>query len=83
MPHTFAAKEAGRIDGPDDHAVDDYFAHQMNMYQGGDHPQAGYRCDGGDPEEELTWRFSAPAAANIQAEVMDENGNFVVSFIGV
>jgi len=44
--------ESLHVKGPDDHAPDDYFGYQMNMYQGSDHPQAGYRCEGGGPKKE-------------------------------
>jgi proline iminopeptidase len=68
--------EALHVREPDEHASEDYFAHHFNMYQGDDHPQAGYRCEGSGPGEEESWRHGAAAAANIQKGAMDSDGNF-------
>ena len=48
--------ESLHVTGPDAQAADDYFGYQMNMYQGSDHPQAGYRCAGGGPAVGESWR---------------------------
>lgn len=75
--HLMKAKfEALHVREPDDQASDDYFAYQMNMYQGNDHPQAGYRCQGGGPGDEESWRFGSAAANSIQQSGMDSDGNF-------
>ena len=73
--------ESLHVRGPDDHASDDYFGYQMNMYHGDDHPQAGYRCEGGGPEEGEWWRYGARAANSIFQESVDANGNFNVNLI--
>jgi proline iminopeptidase len=53
----------------------------MNMYQGSDHPQAGYRCEGGGPEEGGAWRYGARGSNNIQRQAVDADGNFNISMI--
>jgi proline iminopeptidase len=73
--------ESLHVKGPDDHAADDYFGYQMNMYQGSDHPQAGYRCDGGGPEKGGSWRFGARAADSLFQQAVDTDGNFNISLI--
>ena len=73
--------ESLHVKGPDDQASDDYFGYQMNMYQGSDHPQAGYRCEGGGPEEGGEWRFGAQGAANIQQGAIDADGNFNINLV--
>lgn len=73
--------EALHVSSPDDHASDDYFAHQLFMYQGSDHPQAGYRCEGGRPGEGESWRHSALAADSIFQEAVDANGNFDINLV--
>jgi proline iminopeptidase len=73
--------ESLHVKGPDDQASDDYFGYQMNMYQGSDHPQAGYRCEGRSPEEGGEWRFGAQGAANIQQEAIDTDGNFNINLV--
>jgi proline iminopeptidase len=73
--------ESLHVNGPDDHAADDYFAHAFSMYQGPDHPQVGYRCDGDTPSEEETWRFGAVAADTIFQQALDEDGNFDVNLV--
>lgn len=76
--------ESLHIRGPDDHAADDYFGHQMNMYQGSDHPQAGYYCEGSSPKEEGSWRFGARAADAIQQQAVDADGKFNIDLtVGV
>jgi proline iminopeptidase len=73
--------EALHVKGPDDHASDDYFGYQMNMYQGSDHPQAGYRCEGGGPEAGEFWRFGARAADSLFQEAVDAEGNFDINMV--
>jgi proline iminopeptidase len=73
--------ESLHVKGPDDHASDDYFGYQMNMYQGSDHPQAGYRCDGGGPEKGGSWRYGARAADSLFQQAVDADGNFNISLI--
>ena len=46
--------ESLHVRGSDEDASTDYFGHQMNMYQGDDHPQAGYRCSGRFTPRRLT-----------------------------
>ena len=74
----FESLHAMRID---EHAMDDYFAHHINLYQGEDHPQAGYYCPGVKPDPEGTWRFGAAAANNIQSEAFDEEGNMHLNLV--
>jgi proline iminopeptidase len=73
--------EALHVTGPDDQAADDYFAYQLNMYQGSDHPQAGYRCAGGGPGEGEIWRYGARGAGSLYEQAVDANGNFNVNFV--
>jgi proline iminopeptidase len=73
--------ESLHIKGPDDHASDDYFGHQMNMYQGSDHPQIGYYCAGTGPQEDGSWRFGARAANSIQQQAVDADGNFDINLV--
>jgi len=73
--------ESLHVTGPDDDASDDYFAYQISMYQGSDHPQAGYRCAGGGPEAGGAWRLGARGADNILQHAVDANGNFNVNLI--
>lgn len=68
--------ESLHVNRPDEHAADDYFGHQLNMYQGRDHPQAGYRCGGAPPAEGLSWRFGARAAGHLFQQAVDAEGNF-------
>jgi proline iminopeptidase len=70
--------ESLHVKGPDEYAADDYFGHQMNLYQGDDHPQAGYRCDGGGPTADESWRYGAAAADSLFQEAVDSNGNFTI-----
>jgi proline iminopeptidase len=51
------------------------------MYQGRDHPQAGYRCGGGGPEEGGFWRFGARAADSLFQEAVDADGNFDINLV--
>jgi proline iminopeptidase len=71
--------ESLHVSGPDDQASDDYFGHQMNMYQGNDHPQAGYRCGGGGPKEGESWRYGAGAANSLFQQAVDADGNFNIN----
>jgi len=80
--HFFKTKfEAFHVSGTDEHASDDYFAHQFPLYQGSDHPQASYYCEGSFPEEEVSWRFGARGASHIQQEAVDADGNLDITFI--
>jgi proline iminopeptidase len=67
--------ESLHVMGIDDQAMDDYFGYYINMYQGDDHPQAGYYCPGKKPDPEGGWRFGAAAASSIQSEAIDAKGN--------
>jgi len=73
--------ESLHVMGIDDHAIDDYFGHQFNLYQGEDHSQAGYYCPGAKPDPEGTWRFGASSAASIQAEAIDAEGNMNLNLV--
>ena len=73
--------ESLHVKGPDDHASDDYFGYQMSMYQGSDHPQAGYHCGGGGPNEDWAWRYGARAADNLFQEAVDADGNFDINLV--
>jgi proline iminopeptidase len=73
--------EALHVNGPDDHAADDYFAHQMNLYQGSDHPQAGYYCEGDVPDKEGSWRFGTQASDALFQQAIDADGNFDINLI--
>ena len=73
--------EALHVRGPDEHAADDYFGYQMNMYQGDDHPQAGYRCEGGGPQAGESWRYGARGADHIVQGALDEEGNLDVNLV--
>ena len=71
--------ESLHVNGPDDQAADDYFRHQINLYQGNDHPQASYYCQGDKPSENMSWRFGAAAGNAISQEAVDQNGNFDIN----
>jgi proline iminopeptidase len=71
--------ESLHVRGPDEHASDDYFVHQWNLYQGSDHPQADYYCEGSKPDVDGSWRFGARGAAYIQSQAVDANGNFDIN----
>ncbi len=73
--------EALHFTGPDEHAADDYFAHQFNLYQGSDHPQIGYYCAGDVPDSEGSWRFSTQSSDALFQEAIDADGNFDINFI--
>lgn len=73
--------EALHVSGPDEHASDDYFTHQINLYQGSDHPQAGYRCEGETPGEDETWRFGALSADAMSQQAVNAAGNIDISFV--
>jgi proline iminopeptidase len=71
--------ESMHVKEPDDQAADDYFGHQINLYQGDDHPQASYYCQGDKPNENVSWRFGAAAGNAISQEAVDQDGNFDVN----
>jgi proline iminopeptidase len=73
--------ESLHVEGPDDQAPDDYFGYQMNMYQGSDHPQTGYRCEGGGPEEGGSWRPGTRVADRFLQQAVDADGNFNISLV--
>jgi proline iminopeptidase len=73
--------ESLHVTGPDADASDDYFGYQMNMYQGSDHPQAGYRCKGGGPGEGEIWRYGARGAGSLSEQAVDANGNFNINLV--
>jgi len=68
--------ESLHVNGPDKHAANDYFVHQFNLYQGSDHPQIGYYCEGDVPDPEGSWRFSTQASDALFQEAVDADGNF-------
>ncbi len=71
--------EALHVNGPDEDAADDYFSHQINLYQGDDHPQASYYCEGDKPSENVSWRSGAAAGNAIFQEAVDADGNFDIN----
>jgi len=73
--------ESLHVKRPDEHASDDYFAGQWNLYQGDDHPQVGYRCEGDVPDEEGHWRSGAQVSEVLFKEAVDAEGNFDISFV--
>ena len=73
--------ESLHVKGPDDQAADDYFGYQMNMYQGSDHPQAGYRCEGGGPKEGESWRYGVRAAGSFYQQAIDADGHFNINLV--
>ncbi len=73
--------ESLHVRSVDDQAMDDYFGYHINMYQGDDHPQAGYYCPGTKPDPEGGWRFGATAASNIQSEAIDAEGNINLNLV--
>ena len=73
--------ESLHVREPDDQASADYFGHQWNLYQGEDHPQAAYYCEGVRGDEQGSWRFGAAAGTAIQQDAVDADGNFDISFV--
>ena len=71
--------EALHVNGPDEDAADDYFSHQINLYQGDDHPQTSYYCEGDKPSEDVSWRSGAAAGNAIFQEAVDAEGNFDIN----
>jgi len=71
--------ESLHINGPDEHASNDYFAHQWNLYPGSDHPQIGYYCEGVRPDKDSSWRFGTQAGDALQQEAVDADGNFDIN----
>jgi proline iminopeptidase len=71
--------ESLHVNGPDEQASNDYFGHQWNLYQGDDHPQASYYCEGVKPNENLSWRYGAAAGNAIYQEAVDADGNFDIN----
>jgi len=73
--------EALHVKEPDEHASEDYFGHQINLYQGKDHPQASYYCEGVKPDENVSWRFGAVVGNAMFQQAVDANGNFDINFV--
>jgi len=73
--------ESLHVKGSDAQAADDYFGYEMNMYQGSDHPQSGYRCEGGGPKEGEKWRYGAQAAGSFYQQALDADGHFNVNLV--
>ncbi len=73
--------EALHVMGIDEHAMDDYFGRHFNLYQGEDHPQAGYYCPGAKPDPEGSWRFGAVADASMKSEAIDAEGNITLNLV--
>jgi proline iminopeptidase len=71
--------EALHVNGPDEYAADDYFGHQINLYQGSDHPQASYYCEGDKPDENVSWRYGAAVGNAMFQEAVDADGNFDIN----
>lgn len=71
--------EALHVNGPDEHAADDYFSHQINLYQGDDHPQISYYCEGDKPIENVSWRSGAAAGNALFQQAVDTDGNFDIN----
>jgi len=73
--------EALHVKEPEEHASEDYFGHQINLYQGKDHPQASYYCEGVKPDENVSWRFGAVVGNAMFQQAVDANGNFDINFV--
>jgi len=71
--------ESLHVNGPDKYAADDYFGRQWNLYQGSDHPQASYYCEGAKPDENETWRNGAAVGNAMFQEAVDADGNFDIN----
>jgi proline iminopeptidase len=71
--------ESLHVRGPDDQAAADFFAHQINMAQTSNHPQAGYRCEGDYPDKEGSWRSGSAASDAIWQEAIDAEGNIDIN----
>lgn len=73
--------ESLHVNRPDEQASNDYFVHQWNLYQGSDHPQAGYRCAGDTPKENESWRSGAAASEALFQQAVDSDGNFDINLV--
>jgi len=73
--------EALHVMNIDKYAMDDYFGRHFNLYQGEDHPQAGYYCPDSKPDPEGTWRYGSVADSSIQAGVIDAEGNINLNLV--
>lgn len=73
--------ESLHVIGIDENAMDDYFGHHFNLYQGDDHPQASYYCPGAKPDPNDTWRSGTTAASSIEAEAIDAEGNYQLNLV--
>ncbi|MFC1997815.1 alpha/beta fold hydrolase [Chloroflexota bacterium] len=73
--------ESLHVNSPDEHASDDYFAHQFNLYQGDDHPLVGYYCEGDTPKENVSWRSGTAANDALFQEAVDADGNFDINLV--
>ena len=54
---------------------------RFNLYQGADHPQAGYRREGVMPDDEHSWRDGSQVSREILADAYDAEGNLSVDFV--
>ena len=73
----FESFHVKKIDG---HEPADYFTYHMNLYQGKDHPQAGFRAAGITPSADHGWRNGSGASQAFFREAVDENGKIVIDF---
>ena len=73
--------ESLHVNGPDENASDDYFGHQLNLYQGSDHPQASYYCEGVKPDENVSWRYGAAVGNAMSQQAVDSDGNFNINLV--
>jgi proline iminopeptidase len=71
--------ESLHVTKPDEQASNDFFVHQWNLYQGDDHPQASYYCEGDKPDENVSWRYGAAASQALFQQAVDANGNFDIN----
>ena len=71
--------ESLHVNGPDEYSADDYFGHQLNLYQGSDHPQARYYCAGVKPNENGSWRYGAAVSTAMFQQAVDADGNFAIN----
>ena len=73
--------ESLHISEPDAQAANDYFGHQLNLYQGDDHPQASYYCEGDKPNANLSWRFGALAGEAMSQQAVNSKGEFDINLV--
>ncbi len=74
--------QAIHLRGPDDDAVKDYIFSNMPYLDVKDHPMVGYFCNGKADTISLPfWRSSMTASEAIRKSGMNDQGEFVVSFV--